>query len=342
MRALPWLLPPLVGAVIGYLTNAVAIRMLFRPLEEIRLFAGKDRKGFKLPFTPGILPRERHKLAASIGRMVERELLTAEIIRERLRRESVREALRGSVAELTAHFLSLSPGEFFRPEPPRLPLQPGEQGGAPPGGEPRAERYSGPYPGLSALADAVWPRLVDCLTAFLRKPDIRRELEGQGKKLVETAMDELSVFQRFFVEAGNYDTAIQERMPRIIDDVIRRIDTLLRDGKMRGRVLSALGEQGSQGLGELLGLRGAVKQDLDRIIAERLLEALDRQTERILSTLGIRAMVEERIDSLEMIRVEKIVLDVMANQFKWINLFGGILGALIGFVQALLSHFMAR
>ncbi|MDR1908486.1 MAG: DUF445 family protein [Spirochaetaceae bacterium] len=318
MFLLPWLLPPLVGAAIGYLTNAVAIKMLFRPLKEIRLFAGKGGKGIKLPFTPGILPRERHKLASSIGAMVERELLTEEIVRERLRRESVRETVRNSIGALTANLLRLSPAELFRAEP------------------------QGAYPALSALTEAVWPRLVDSLTAFLGKPDIRRELEGQGKKLVETAMDELSVFQRFFVEAGNYDTAIQERMPRIVDDFIRRMDTLLRDGKMRGRVLSALGEEGSQGLGELLNLQGEVKEGLDRLIADRLFEAVDRQIGPILSTLDIKTMVEERIDSLEMIRVEKIVLDVMANQFTWINLFGGILGALIGFFQALLSHFMAR
>jgi uncharacterized membrane protein YheB (UPF0754 family) len=30
----------------------------------------------------------------------------------------------------------------------------------------------------------------------------------------------------------------------------------------------------------------------------------------------------------------------MAHQFKWINIFGAILGALIGFFQAALSWFM--
>ncbi|MDR1636833.1 MAG: DUF445 family protein, partial [Treponema sp.] len=67
-----WLVPPLAGAFIGFLTNVLAIRMLFRPLKELRIF------GIRLPFTPGILPRERRRLADSIGRMVERELLTPE------------------------------------------------------------------------------------------------------------------------------------------------------------------------------------------------------------------------------------------------------------------------
>jgi uncharacterized membrane protein YheB (UPF0754 family) len=53
--------------------------------------------------------------------------------------------------------------------------------------------------------------------------------------------------------------------------------------------------------------------------------------------MNIRAMVAARIDSLDMLRVERIVLDVMADQLKWINFFGAILGALIGGAQILVS-----
>jgi len=67
---LTYLAPPLVGAFIGYMTNFVAIRMLFRPLKPWRLF------GFRLPMTPGVIPSKRHDLAQNIGRMVGRHLLT--------------------------------------------------------------------------------------------------------------------------------------------------------------------------------------------------------------------------------------------------------------------------
>ncbi|MDR0302848.1 MAG: DUF445 family protein, partial [Treponema sp.] len=51
------MVPPIAGAIIGFVTNVVAIRMLFRPLKEIRFL------GARLPFTPGILPKQRQKLA---------------------------------------------------------------------------------------------------------------------------------------------------------------------------------------------------------------------------------------------------------------------------------------
>jgi uncharacterized membrane protein YheB (UPF0754 family) len=41
-----------------------------------------------------------------------------------------------------------------------------------------------------------------------------------------------------------------------------------------------------------------------------------------------------------MLRVERIVLDVMSDQFKWVEIFGGILGFLIGMFQSALALFL--
>lgn len=68
---LPYLLPPLLGAFIGYVTNYIAIRMLFRPLRAWRVL------GLRVPMTPGIIPAKRHELAARMGEMVGSHLLTA-------------------------------------------------------------------------------------------------------------------------------------------------------------------------------------------------------------------------------------------------------------------------
>ncbi len=98
-RLLPWAAPPLLGAVIGYVTNDIAIRMLFRPLTEKRLF------GLRLPFTPGIIPKQRYELAESIARMVSRELITPEAVREQLATPGFQERLEGNVQSLLAGLL---------------------------------------------------------------------------------------------------------------------------------------------------------------------------------------------------------------------------------------------
>jgi len=63
--------PPLLGAFIGYMTNYVAIKMLFRPLHPCKIF------GLRVPMTPGVIPSKRHQLAENIGEMVGEHLLTS-------------------------------------------------------------------------------------------------------------------------------------------------------------------------------------------------------------------------------------------------------------------------
>ncbi len=73
-----WIIPPLLGAIIGYVTNWLAIKMLFRPLTEKRIF------GLRVPFTPGLLPKERMRISKGIGDTVANELITVDVIKERL------------------------------------------------------------------------------------------------------------------------------------------------------------------------------------------------------------------------------------------------------------------
>ncbi|WP_269846848.1 DUF445 family protein [Desulfobulbus oligotrophicus] len=78
---------PCVGAFIGYLTNKVAIRMLFRPLRPWHLF------GVRVPMTPGIIPAKRRELAVNIGEMVGRHLLTSTDIGSAISKEPFQDHL---------------------------------------------------------------------------------------------------------------------------------------------------------------------------------------------------------------------------------------------------------
>lgn len=82
-----YILPPLVGAVIGYFTNYIAVRMLFRPREAKYIF------GHKIPLTPGAIPKGKARLAKSAGKIVQDELFTKEDISGRLLTEEVERPL---------------------------------------------------------------------------------------------------------------------------------------------------------------------------------------------------------------------------------------------------------
>jgi hypothetical protein len=368
-------IPPLAGALIGFVTNVIAIKMLFRPLREIQVW------GIRLPFTPGILPRQRHKLAASIGAMVERELLTPELLRRRLGREDVRVKARESLSRFTAKLLDRPLGDFC--DPARMNQSLFELLGMPAledriadwvraGLRSHAGRVTGE---LERAAAEFYPGMAAALGAFLRRADVHRELEIHGWIFLNKAIRKLNMFQRFVISAARYDQTLDEQMPEIIDDLIGQMEGLAGDQKIRERVLSAAGaalgrlfsgehpplvplitglvraELGKP-LGELLpalGLRADVplgtlfavdaakKEKLDEALCSRLLRIADEQIEQVLASVDVRTLVSERIDSLEMIRVERIILDVMANQLKWIDVFGAILGLFIGLFQVLCS-----
>lgn len=442
--------PPVIGALIGYVTNAAAIKMLFRPLKPVRFF------GVRLPFTPGVLPRERHKLADSIGSMVERKLLTPEILRERLLREDVRAAINGSIARHTGSVLERPLGLLLagKKEEASFPFlifrdflsSPAFNSFVESGltsladyaensritlGELLGEELTGilrekitaaiqetlesqaPQIGRYAASalDAAFPGLVRQLLQFLMKDEIHRGLETQGRIFLNNAITKLSTLQRFFISAGQYEKTLHERMPEIIDDLIGQLEILLYDPDTRRNLVSfaeerirgtaawdgvsrvaaslamsyaamPLGEvvkkltagdprtvilrarecirrNGGPDIGQTLGgvvnriltdnqdrtlaelflIDGAKKEKIDAYIAEQFLKNTDDRLEALLKNINIRTLVSDRIDSLDMVDVEHIVLDVMDDQLKWINVFGAILGALIGGIQVLLSWF---
>lgn len=74
----------IVGAAIGGFTNYLAIKMLFRPYKAIYL------KNWRLPFTPGLIPKRRGELARQLGVTVTNYLLTPEVFKKKLFSEEIR------------------------------------------------------------------------------------------------------------------------------------------------------------------------------------------------------------------------------------------------------------
>lgn len=82
----------LVGGVIGYFTNYIAVKMLFRPRKEIRLF------GRVLPFTPGVIPKRRGDLARAVGSAVSETLIGKDELTEMLTGEKMQNAFANGVS----------------------------------------------------------------------------------------------------------------------------------------------------------------------------------------------------------------------------------------------------
>ena len=123
------IIPPIAGSIIGYFTNDIAINMLFRPYKAV--YIGKRR----LPFTPGLIPRNQERLAQKVSDTIMGSLLTPEELQKLAKRLLKTERVQAAILWLlnlaiqqvksdreqkTAKILSGILEDLFRESLPRL------------------------------------------------------------------------------------------------------------------------------------------------------------------------------------------------------------------------------
>ena len=95
---------PFIGALIGWLTNYIAIKMLFHPKNEMRFF-----------FIPvqGVFPKRQKLLAQKLGQVVSEELVSAQDVTDHLKEKATSEAVLNHIAlRLEEGISSRLPGAF--------------------------------------------------------------------------------------------------------------------------------------------------------------------------------------------------------------------------------------
>ncbi|MFW5826577.1 MAG: DUF445 family protein [Alkalispirochaeta sp.] len=387
LALLPWILPPLLGAFIGYLTNALAIRMLFRPLRQWKIL------GIPIPLTPGIIPRRRSELAHNIGVMVARELLTAEVFANRfddsrfgrsIQTFLVRAIDRVAATELRA-VRETFPVDALLNDIDRYVVKVIDILTEPVAGLPVLQDITRDH--VDQLVRQLWPDARNSLEQILRSPAVQAEMHVRARRILHYSLDQLTSLQRLFVSAAQYDRQLESRIPAIVHrstaEILNAVDAAAtREGIVNG-IYQWVSANRDRPLGDLVGMSGmenareAVKGALQlgdseensllsqeafqwlerhqhqtigevipvirrrragvaRCIAVRIQATLYRLTPDFLEQINIHGVVVDRIESLDIERVESLLLGIMQRHLKWINVFGAFLGALIGGVQVLL------
>jgi uncharacterized membrane protein YheB (UPF0754 family) len=89
-----------------------------------------------------------------------------------------------------------------------------------------------------------------------------------------------------------------------------------------------------QPLGRLAArLPADVLEELEEGLYRQVGEVLLKEVPPLIETLNVARMVEDKVNQLDILQVEGLLMGVMQEQFKYINLFGAILGFLIGLVN---------
>lgn len=304
---------PLVGGVIGYITNALAIKMLFRPYEAKYIF------GWKIPFTPGIIPKEKGRIATSIGAAISENLMSKDVLEKNLLSDEMTGKLRRGIEEFFAtqkrnretlreflrHFLSKEEVdaaiENIRSE---LTSQVASRITTTNLGVPIAdavvehiasklsvEGLDLPFPGVpNILGGTIWRRLADAVKPPLKKflaKNIDKMLTDRGPEIVE----------------GLLTTEIQNLQNTRVCDLLRGHDEQIRQ------------------------LCDSSMTLYRRLISEQL--------PKILSTIDIPHIIEGRINEMDMRETEHLIFQVMDKELRAIIWLGALLGLLMGCVNAL-------
>lgn len=137
-------------------------------------------------------------------------------------------------------------------------------------------------------------------------------------------------------------------IPSQRDAIARNIARTFETNLLSGADIHALitGETAKQALADRveemfrrLGPFSAMLSGLKASIVDRLLGAIeDTATEALADggNLDISQRIEERINAMDVARLEQLILGFSTRQFRHITMFGGVLGALIGLTQALI------
>ncbi len=229
---------PLIGAAIGYFTNMIAVKMLFYPKREIRVF------GRRLPLTPGVIPKGRPRLAASVGHVIAHYLLTGEdkLIVSSLQSSGASETVVAALSETIKEKVSYSPLKllindrtlqtFMQPTKEMLDSLISEHG---------ADRLA---PLIDAkLEEAGGQTGVELLAGLhVDEPALRNAVSAAYRKLVSESVDSIlqSVNIASLVEEKINAMPIDE-LERLIYDVMKKeLNAIINLGALIGFILGLL------------------------------------------------------------------------------------------------------
>lgn len=174
--------------------------------------------------------------------------------------------------------------------------------------------------------------------AWLQSPAAAKTLRG----LLEKGFD--AIKDRSFGDM--LDAALPAgMMPRLREQLAKRLLGALTSPAARDAVDRVLAEKTEQWVfHQPLGCLSArlsadVRSELQEGLFVHLTELLKKEVPQLVDTLNIRKVVEEKVNTLDVLTVERLLLDIMEDHFKYINLFGALLGALIGLVNLVVIGF---
>ena len=293
---------PVIGAVIGYITNDIAIRMLFRPRTAKYIF------GVKVPFTPGIIPKEKTRIASSIGDAISKNLMNREVLEKTLLSQEmvgkIESTIKGfidsqkkngeTVEEFLLHYLKKEDVDDLRNNIST---------------DLSAQIHS-------ALATAKLGEKIASIVVSHVIEKMRKGMFGifgadQFISKVASPVEKLL--------AKNIDEMLANHSQQMVSQLIEDQISAFLSGHMKD-LFAGRDQQIDKAVKTILSLYQNLVTD---------------QLPRILETLNISRIIEDRINEMDVKETEKLILQVMKKELNAIVWLGALLGFLMGCINLL-------
>ncbi|MBO7609155.1 MAG: DUF445 family protein [Muribaculaceae bacterium] len=293
---------PAVGAVIGYITNDIAIRMLFKPHRPYHI------GGWRIPFTPGIIPKEKDRIAGAIGKAISDNLMNQDVLERTLMSEELlekmREAfdkyidtLRNDDESLEAFATNLFTEDEFAALRDNV-----------------TDEVS--HMVSNSLADS---KVGTAIAHMACEHVIEKTRYSLAGKLGADHLLELVTSPMEKLMASHINEVLREKAPAMVSQLVTDTATKFSDQSMK----DIIGEHETQ----IEQLRESLINLYRYVITSRL--------PRILEAVNISNMVERRIQEMDMDEVESIILDVMHKELRAIVWLGALLGCIMGTITSI-------
>lgn len=293
-----------VGAFIGALTNLIAITMLFRPFRAIKIWK------WRLPFTPGMIPRRQPEIAYQLGQVVAKHLVTKDALEEYLNSPLIQEQLRDFLGQ-AAH------GLLERVKQTKVGYLSEKVG---------LESEELAHKGVTELTLRI-KRLVQ---------------SAEGARLLyqfaQSAIEKQGTFRRMLDMLLPKDKLTSKLQMMIIDN--------LENGLFREWLYAYLYQElrklEEQTVAEILGTEQEQRlMDQLPLLLDQFLHLMTKEAVQLLEKINIAEIVEKQILAYPLPQLEKLILDVVKKELKMITLFGGVLGGLLGMIQVVIFRLMS-
>lgn len=300
---LHYLIGPAVGAVIGYITNDIAIRMLFRPHQAKYIF------GVRVPFTPGIIPKEKNRISTAIGKAVSENLMNREVLEKSLLSDDMLSKIGDAIDEFVATQST---------------------------NDETIEQFANHYltaDDIAAMRQDVTSGIVKMITGKLTDSSLGDNIAHMATEHVieKTRNSVAGLFGADKLVAG-LAQPIEKLMGKHINEILQNnshqmIENLVNEESehLMGMTMRELATGHEE---QVAQIKSGVLNAYRVIITEHL--------PRILQDIDISGIIEQRINEMDMNEAEAIILDVMKKELRAIVWLGALLGSIMGTLNAIL------